>query len=116
MASPLGSAPEKLTSGVQFLVTHPGSIKKRLLDAYIDSVQYVKPENVPEDYRRQLRQLHEIMEGANLPEGPKDPRKGTVEHAVELMTVDDAMDVARSIFSLYDSVIHALYEKNQEAQ
>ena len=29
------------------------------------------------------------------------------------MTVDDAMDVARSIFSLYDSVIHALYEKNQ---
>jgi hypothetical protein len=116
MASPFGSAPEKLTVGVQTLVTHPGSIKERLLDAYIDNVQYVKPENVPEDYRRQLRQLHEIMEGANLPEGPTDPRKGTIEHAVKLMTADDAMDVARAIFSLYDCVIHALYEKNQEAQ
>ncbi len=111
MASYLGHSPEKLTRGVATLATCPGNIKERLTTAYIDSIQYVKPENVPDDYRLQLNQIHEIMLGTNLPEGPKDPRKGTIEHAVELMTIDDAIDVARAIFGLYDSVIHATYER-----
>ena len=57
MASYLGHSPEKLTSGVSTLATCPGNIKERLTTAYTDSIQYVKPENVPKRCRPQLQRI-----------------------------------------------------------
>ena len=102
--------------GVQILVTHPGGVKERLMIAYVDGIQYIKPENVPEKYRLQLNQIHEIMQGTTPPEDPWGLPKGAIERAVELMTIDDAIDVARTIFGLYDSVIHASHERDQGDQ
>ena len=103
MASYLGHSPEKLTRGVTTLATHSGGIKERLPDAYIDSIQYVKLENVPEKCRPQLQRIHETMMAG----------KGTIIEAVNLMTVDDTREIAAAIFSLYHDVIHATYERDQ---
>ena len=103
MASYLGHSPEKLTRGVTTLATCPGNIKERLTAAYIDSIQYVKPENVPQRCRPQLKQIHETMRRGN----------GTIVQAVNLMTINDTVDMAQAIFGLYDGVIHAVYERYQ---
>ncbi len=103
MASYLGHSPEKLTRGVSMLATCPGNIKERLTAAYTDSIQYVKPENVPERCRPQLKQIHETMRAGN----------GTIVQAVNLMTINDTVNMAQAIFGLYDNVIHATYERHQ---
>ena len=103
MAWNLAPALEKLTAGVATLATSPADIKERLSVAYIDSIQYVKPENVPEKCRLQLQQIHETMKAGD----------GTFEQTIDDMTVDDAMDMARAIFGLYHEVIHASYEGDQ---
>ena len=103
MASYLGHSPEKLTRGVSTLATCPGNIKERLTTAYEDSIQYVKPENVPQRCRPQLQRIHETMRRGN----------GTIVQAVNLMTINDTVEMAEAIFGLYDSVIHATYERNQ---
>ncbi len=103
MASYLGHSPEKLTSGVSTLATCPGNIKERLTTAYIDSIQYVNPENVPQRCRPQLQRIHETMRRVN----------GTIVQAVNLMTINETVDMAQAIFGLYDSVIHATYERDQ---
>ena len=36
---------------------------------------------------------------------------GTIVQAVNLMTINDTVEMARAIFGLYDSVIHATYER-----
>ncbi len=103
MASYLGHSPEKLTRGVETLATCPGNIKERITAAYIDSIQYVKPENVPERCRPQLQHIHKTLRAG----------KGTIVQAVNLMTINDTVDMAQAIFGLYDSVIHATYERDQ---
>ncbi len=103
MASYLGHSPEKFTRGVETLATCPGNIKERLTAAYTDSIQYVKPENVPQRCRPQLQCIHETMRRGN----------GTIVQAVNLMTINDTVDMAEAIFGLYDSVIHATYERGR---
>ncbi len=103
MASYLGHSPEKLTRGVSTLATCPGNIKERLTAAYIDSIQYVKPANVPQKCRPQLAQIHKTMRAGN----------GTIVQAVNLMTINDTVEMAQAIFGLYDSVTHATYEGDQ---
>ena len=95
--------PEKLTKGVSTLATCPGNIKERLTTAYTDSIQYVKPANIPQKCRPQLQRIHETMRAGN----------GTIVQAVNLMTINDTVDMAQAIFGLYDRVIHATYERDQ---
>ena len=100
MAFSLAPALEKFTAGVATLTTSPANIGKRLTDAYGDSIQYVKPENVPLKSRLQLQQIHRTMRAGD----------GTYEQTIDDMAVDDAIDMARAIFSLYHEVLCASYE------
>jgi hypothetical protein len=100
-------ADEKLRTGVSSLADGAGRIRERLVNAWLSSIDRVKPdEDLPEgEMREEYIALSELMAAQSGPDG-----RGGYQASVDAMSEDEAVDVARRIVALAFSVERALYK------
>lgn len=93
--SALGYAVEKLGVGVEVLVTHPGEIRDRLIEAFHFSLHAVSGEGLPEDAKRIWSQ---VMAKVTAVKGT--PQSGVFQPSINALTDADAVWVARMIMTV----------------
>ncbi len=86
---------EKLFAAVGALATGTGTIRERLLSAYL-SMHTLEPDDFPDDDGR--RRFEEIVDKLTTFEQVRD--EGSVAASTALMTEDQAVEVASAIVDL----------------
>ena len=84
---------EKLTLTVKLMAGSPDTLQKRVADAYIYHLMYLKVEELPEEIRYRFENLCIRLTS-----------KGSVYEATETMDIDEAIDMAREILYMDDIV------------
>ena len=84
---------EKMTTAVSILATHPGKIKERLFDAYIEF--HTIGEDMPQPFQCDFQW---IVQELNKPCGENG--EGTVKATLNAMTEAHAVEIARRIYDL----------------
>jgi enoyl-[acyl-carrier-protein] reductase (NADH) len=90
---------EKLTRAVHSMAVSPKSIQDRLADVYVDSLIYIKPDDMPQDLRYRFTELSRKLTAVDSPEG-------SVIATTRQMSEMEAIELAQEIFALFDSVTH----------
>jgi hypothetical protein len=90
---------EKFMLGASSLADGKGSIKARLLNAYVDQVMRGgRPSpDLPEALADRINALHTLMQKGTEERGPD----GTIVQTIEAMTDDEAAAVAEQIFNIH---------------
>ena len=100
----LGYANEKLGAGVQILATHEGEIKRRLIEAFHESLVAVPVDALP-DEPKEIWQ--EVWATATAIKGTKE--SGTFVPSINALTEAEAVDLAKKITTvaaLVGAIIH----------
>ena len=95
----LGYANEKLSAGVQILATHEGGIKRRLIEAFHESLVAVPVDALP-DEPKQIWQ--EVWATATAIKGTEE--SGTFIPSINALTEAEAVELAKKITTVESMV------------
>ncbi len=90
---------EQFSRAIHSMVVSPESLKTRIANAYTYHINGVKIEDVPEEIRANLNELHNKLTSV-IPDDLETAAMASVEN----MTVDEAIDIANQIMYMADVI------------
>ena len=90
---------QKLTRAVHSMAVSPESIQDRLANVYVESLNYIKPVDLPEDLQYRFTELLRKLTAVKSPEG-------NVIATTSQMSEMEAIELAQEIVYLFDAVTH----------
>ncbi|MCF8104862.1 MAG: hypothetical protein K9K64_05225 [Desulfohalobiaceae bacterium] len=90
---------EKFSQAIETMATSPKPIQDRIADAYLNHIDYVNPEDVPEEVRYQFHVVNEKMTKVD-PVG----NEGSVVASARQLTDNEAVELANKIVLIADAV------------
>jgi hypothetical protein len=81
-------------------LTGDGSLKERLVKAYVEQLEALRPDDVPETIRPRFELLREAITAV-----PATPRETSVQVSVRKMSQSDALRYTRSIVAMFAELV-----------
>ena len=87
----------KLTRAIHSMAVSPKSIQDRLASVYVESLNYIKPDDLPQDLRYRFTELLRKLTAVTSPEG-------NVIATTRQMSEMEAIELAQEIVYLFDAI------------